>query len=36
MLVGYARVSSEEQSLSRQIDNLVSVGVDERNIYQEK
>ena len=36
MLVGYARVSSEEQSLNRQIDSLVLVGVDERNIYQEK
>ena len=36
MLVGYARVSSEEQLLNRQVDSLVSVGVDERNIYQEK
>ncbi len=36
MLVGYARVSSEEQSLNRQIDSLVAYGVDERNIYKEK
>ena len=36
MLVGYARVSSEQQSLHRQIDSLVSYGVDERNIYKEK
>ena len=36
MLVGYARVSTEEQSLNRQIDMLVGYGVDKRNIYQEK
>lgn len=36
MLVGYARVSTEEQSLDRQIDALVKYGVDERNIYKEK
>ncbi|XZJ33949.1 recombinase family protein (plasmid) [Clostridium perfringens] len=36
MLVGYARVSTEEQSLNRQIDMLVDYGVDKRNIYQEK
>ncbi|WP_283699364.1 recombinase family protein, partial [Clostridium perfringens] len=36
MLVGYARVSTEEQSLDRQIDLLVEYGVDKRNIYQEK
>lgn len=36
MLVGYARVSNEEQNLDRQIDSLTSGGVDERNIYQEK
>ncbi|MDU3846296.1 MAG: recombinase family protein, partial [Clostridium perfringens] len=27
MLVGYARVSTEEQSLNRQIDMLVDYGV---------
>lgn len=36
MLVGYARVSTQEQNLDRQIDMLVEHGVDERNIYQEK
>jgi DNA invertase Pin-like site-specific DNA recombinase len=36
MLIGYARVSSKEQGLARQIDILVAQGVDERNIYQEK
>ena len=36
MLVGYARVSTEEQSLNRQIDLLVDYGVDKRNIYKEK
>jgi DNA invertase Pin-like site-specific DNA recombinase len=36
MLIGYARVSSEQQALHRQIDSLTAHGVDERNIYQEK
>jgi DNA invertase Pin-like site-specific DNA recombinase len=36
MLIGYARVSSKEQELDRQIDILVAKGIDERNIYQEK
>jgi DNA invertase Pin-like site-specific DNA recombinase len=36
MNVGYARVSSKDQVLDRQIDILVEQGVDERNIYQEK
>jgi DNA invertase Pin-like site-specific DNA recombinase len=36
MLIGYARVSREEQNLDRQIDALVKYGVDKRSIYQEK
>lgn len=36
MLVGYARVSTEQQNLDRQIDMIISYGVDKRNIYKEK
>ncbi|NLK22754.1 MAG: recombinase family protein [Clostridiales bacterium] len=36
MVVGYARVSTEQQNLDRQIDMLVEFGVDKRNIYKEK
>lgn len=36
MLVGYARVSTQEQNLDRQVDALIQEGVDKRNIYQEK
>ena len=36
MLVGYSRVSTDDQSLDRQIDQLIDAGVDIRMIYQEK
>lgn len=36
MLVGYARVSTIDQNLDRQLDSLISYGVDNRNIYKEK
>lgn len=36
MLIGYARVSTQEQKLDRQIDILSEYGVDTRNIYKEK
>jgi len=36
MLVGYARVSTENQNLDKQIDILIKNGVNKRNIYFEK
>lgn len=36
MLYGYARVSSREQNLDRQITALLDAGVEERNIFREK
>lgn len=33
---GYARVSTREQNLDRQLDALREFGVDERRIYQDK
>lgn len=36
MLIGYARVSTVEQNLDRQIDALLNVGVQRQNIFCEK
>ena len=36
MMVGYCRVSKSEMNLDRQIDALIDVGIDIRNIYREK
>mgnify|MGYP002663481751 FL=1 len=33
MLVGYIRVSTDDQNLSLQKDALLKYGVDERNIF---
>jgi len=36
MLVGYARVSTPEQSFDGQVQALLKAGVDERHIYKEQ
>jgi len=36
MLIGYARVSTLDQNLDRQIDGLIDYGISKRNIYKEK
>jgi len=36
MLIGYMRVSTEEQTTELQKDALIKYGVDSRNIYQDK
>jgi DNA invertase Pin-like site-specific DNA recombinase len=35
-LVGYARVSTDDQDLSLQIDSLTSLGIDRNDIFTEK
>ena len=35
-LYGYARVSTDDQELDLQIDDLKKAGCDEANIYSEK
>ena len=36
MLVGYVRVSTDDQNLSLQKDALLKYGIDERNIFSDK
>lgn len=36
MRYGYIRVSSEEQNLARQIDDMEKVGIPKENVYSEK
>ena len=36
MLLGYARVSTEDQNLDRQVDQLKDLGISPENIYTEK
>ena len=36
MLVGYIRVSTDDQNLNLQKDALIKYGIDERNIFEDK
>ena len=36
MVLGYARVSTEDQNLDRQVDQLKDLGISPENIYTEK
>ena len=36
MIFGYARVSTEEQSIHLQVDALLKEGITEKNIYIDK
>lgn len=35
-IVGYARVSTKEQNLARQIDDFHNLGIEDKNIYTDK
>lgn len=35
-LVGYARVSTKEQNLDRQVEEFKELGIDEKYIYVDK
>ena len=35
-MVGYARVSTKDQNLARQIDDFIKLGIQEKNIYSDK
>ncbi len=36
MLVGYVRVSTDDQNLNLQKDALIKYGIDQRNIFSDK
>ena len=36
MLVGYIRVSTDDQNLNLQKDALIKYGIDQRNIFSDK
>ena len=36
MLIGYVRVSTDDQNFNLQKDALIKYGVDERNIFSDK
>ena len=36
MVYGYIRVSSKEQNVDRQVDALLELGINRRNIFTDK